>query len=345
MPASNLRRAVEIIGGLGVILGGGLLVACRAPRAPLRDAAFVAEEVPGVMNAGESYVVSVTVENRGTTTWTRAERYRLGAQNPPDNWTWLPRGRASLDRSDSVRPGERKIFRFTVTAPGEPGAHDFQWRMVQDGVEWFGEQTANRAVWVQTSAGEAEIIDTLDYFVSKQPSRALLGSHGLSHTLSGRDYYTVKWSPDSFELHSWDDEYVYLREDHSGSPVDFYSFTSGLWMKRRMRVGETLVSSANRIQWYDRSCRPGRSTRYTFQTTLEAHRRDFDAGGDLGRQDVIVLRYGDPGGSGYEKFFYSRQWGWIAWEQYGRDGTLQREARFNRLGPAPVAPGRACSAR
>src|SRR5260370_1484579 len=117
MPASNLRRAVEIIGGLGVILGGGLLVACRAPRAPLRDAAFVAEEVPGVMNAGESYVVSVTVENRGTTTWTRAERYRLGAQNPPDNWTWLPRGRARLDRSGSVRPGERRGFRFTVTQP------------------------------------------------------------------------------------------------------------------------------------------------------------------------------------------------------------------------------------
>src|SRR5206468_12474973 len=119
-----------VIARLGVVLGIGLLGARRAPRARLRDATFVAQEVPGIMNAGESYVVSVTMENRGRTTWTRAERYRLGAQNPPDNWTWLPRGRATLDRSDSVGPGERKTFRFTVTAPGPPGAHDFQWQMV-----------------------------------------------------------------------------------------------------------------------------------------------------------------------------------------------------------------------
>ncbi len=338
-------RAAPIVGLLVAVLGVGLFVARRAPRAGLRDAAFVTQEVPGIMSAGESYVVSVTMENRGRTTWTRAERYRLGAQNPPDNWTWLPRGRATLDRSDSIRPGERKTFTFTVTAPGPPGAHDFQWQMVQDGAEWFGEATPNLAVRVQPSGGEAEVIDTLDYFVSKEPSRALQGPHALSHTLSGQDYYTVKWSSESFELHSWDDEYIYLREDHSGSPVDFYSFTSGLWMKRRMRVGETLVSSANRIQWYDRSCRPVRSTRYSFQTTLEAHRRDFEAGGDLGRQDAIVLRYADPGGAGYEKFYYSRQWGWIVWEQYGGDGTREREARFNRRGPAPVAPGRACSVR
>ena len=334
-----------IVLGLGVLLGAGYLVARRAPRAGVRDAAFVGQEVPTVMNAGDSHVVSVTMENRGTTTWTRADRYRLGAQNPPDNWTWLPRGRATLDRSDSVRPGERKTFRFTVTAPDTPGPHAFQWQMVQDGAEWFGEPTANLLVQVQAKGGEPEVIATLDYFVSKEPARGLQGPHSLSHTLSGRDYYTVKWSADSFELHSWDDEYVYLREDHSGSPVDFYSFSSGLWMKRRMRVGESLVSSGNRIQWYDRSCRPVRSTRYSFQTTLEAHLPDFDAGGDLGRQDVIVLRYADPGGAGYEKFYYSRQWGWIVWEQYGGDGKVQREARFNRRGPPPVAPGRACSAR
>ena len=88
------------------------------------------------------------------------------------------------------------------------------------------------------------------------------------------------------------DVYAYFNNDWEG-----YALDNGLWMKRRMRVGETLVSSANRIQWYDRSCRPVRSTRYSFQTTLEAHRRDFEAGGDLGRQDAIVLRYADPGGA------------------------------------------------
>src|SRR6266487_2624293 len=156
MPASTLRRAAGIAGLLAAVLGVGYFAARRAPRA--RDAAFVSQEVPAVMKAGESYVVSVTMENRGTTTWTRAERYRLGAQNPPDNWTWLPRGRVALDRSDSVRPGERKAFRFTVTAPAPPGTHAFQWQMVQDGAEWFGETTPNVAERVQPSGGEAELV-------------------------------------------------------------------------------------------------------------------------------------------------------------------------------------------
>ena len=92
------------------------------------------------MDAGLSYLVSVTMQNNGSNTWTQAENYRLGSQNPQDNYTW------ELNRVDlpaSVPPGGQVTFSLYVTAPYNSGTYNFQWRMVQDGIEWFGDATPN----------------------------------------------------------------------------------------------------------------------------------------------------------------------------------------------------------
>jgi hypothetical protein len=39
----------------------------------------------------------------------------------------------------TVTPGQDYEFSFTITAPATPGLYQFQWRMVQESVEWFGE--------------------------------------------------------------------------------------------------------------------------------------------------------------------------------------------------------------
>ena len=114
---------------------------------PYNDAAYVSQSVPSPMCTGKSYSVSVTMRNTGTTTWTAAGNYRLGSQNPQDNTIWGT-GRVFLSGSDSIGPGASKTFAFTVTAPSTPGTYNFQWRMVQDGVEWFGGYTPNVAVTV-----------------------------------------------------------------------------------------------------------------------------------------------------------------------------------------------------
>jgi hypothetical protein len=44
-----------------------------------------------------------------------------------------------------VAPGQEKTFRFAVTPPVTPGTYNFQWRMVQEQVEWFGENSHNVA--------------------------------------------------------------------------------------------------------------------------------------------------------------------------------------------------------
>src|SRR3954471_8265743 len=83
--------------------------------------------------------------------WTAAEGYRLGSQSPANNTTWGP-GRVELPRA-SVAPGEEVTFAFPVTAPATPGTRSFQWRMQQEGVEWFGDASPSMEITV-ADAGE-----------------------------------------------------------------------------------------------------------------------------------------------------------------------------------------------
>jgi RHS repeat-associated protein len=111
-------------------------------------AAFVSQSVPATMTAGAAYAVTVRMLNQGTTTWTPGQAYRLGSQNPQDNTTWMNPNRVNLLPGDSVSPGATTTFSFVVTAPSSPGSYNFQWQMVQEGVEWFGAKTPNIAVQV-----------------------------------------------------------------------------------------------------------------------------------------------------------------------------------------------------
>ena len=110
------------------------------------QAEFVSQSVPKAMYGGESYNVSVTLKNVGNTTWQTSSNYWLGSQNPQDNMTW---GMNRVWLPSAVPPGGTITIPFTVTAPGKSATYNFQWRMVQDGVEWFGPQTPNVPVTVK----------------------------------------------------------------------------------------------------------------------------------------------------------------------------------------------------
>lgn len=109
-------------------------------------ARFVSQNVPATMLASRSYSVSVTMQNTGTSTWTSDNLYRLGSQSPQDNTMWGTH-RMQLPAGVSVAPGQQVSFTFLVTAPG-PGVYRFQWRMVQDLVQWFGETTPSQNITV-----------------------------------------------------------------------------------------------------------------------------------------------------------------------------------------------------
>jgi hypothetical protein len=61
----------------------------------------------------------------------------LGSQNPQDNSTW-GFNRVSLP-SSPIAAGQNATFTFTAAAPMTAGVYAFSWRMVQDGVQWFGD--------------------------------------------------------------------------------------------------------------------------------------------------------------------------------------------------------------
>ena len=112
------------------------------------NARFVAQSVPSTFEPGVSYNISVTFKNTGTTTWQNSNAYRLGTQSPQDNTIWLGTNRVALPYD--VAPDEEVTFDITITAPTTEGIYTLQWRMVQDGVEWFG-QMSEAAYFVAVS--------------------------------------------------------------------------------------------------------------------------------------------------------------------------------------------------
>jgi hypothetical protein len=110
------------------------------------EASFISQIVPQEMIAGQKYTISISLQNSGTTIWEDDQKYRLGSQSPQDNDIWG--GRTFLNPGEKVLPGEIKHFVFTVTAPEESGEYTFQWRMVQENKEWFGNFTTKTPIRV-----------------------------------------------------------------------------------------------------------------------------------------------------------------------------------------------------
>ncbi|SEQ79716.1 hypothetical protein [Arthrobacter sp. OV608] len=120
----------------------------RVWRSAPNNASFVRQTVPDFMLHGGLSDVSVTLRNDGTRTWTTADFYGLGAQAPQDNVIWGS-GRQALPHS--VAPRDEVTFAFSILAP-PPGGATFQWRMVQDGTEWFGALTPAVQIYLEASA-------------------------------------------------------------------------------------------------------------------------------------------------------------------------------------------------
>ncbi|MEE9311529.1 MAG: NBR1-Ig-like domain-containing protein [Planctomycetota bacterium] len=113
-------------------------------------AQMVSFTAPAVMEVSQQYAVEVTVKNMGSTTWKSVgnKPWRLGSEGPKDNKTWGI-SRVNLPQGTEVRPKETYTFSITLTAPAKAGSYSMQWRMVQDGVQWFGETSEKLTITVE----------------------------------------------------------------------------------------------------------------------------------------------------------------------------------------------------
>ncbi|MBI4439575.1 hypothetical protein HY638_01225 [Candidatus Woesearchaeota archaeon] len=107
------------------------------------DSQCVSNTIPASISTGSTKSVSVTMKNTGSTTWTDAANYRLGSQDPQDNFRWgIARDRVSAN----VAPGQQHTFEFGITAPLTPGTYSSRWKMLQENVRWFGQTCGPTAV-------------------------------------------------------------------------------------------------------------------------------------------------------------------------------------------------------
>ncbi|MFY0566990.1 trypsin-like serine protease [Archangium lansingense] len=122
---------------------------------PTNAATFVSQSIPTEVQAGQPFTVSITVRNTGAAAWTQDLAYRLGSQSRQDNTVWGV-GRVGLDYFDMISPGSTKTFTFTAVAPDldYTDTRVFQWRMLRESVEWFGEYTPRSIITVRGRYGD-----------------------------------------------------------------------------------------------------------------------------------------------------------------------------------------------
>lgn len=115
-----------------------------APNTPdvetVNGASFFSTSFPSEMSCGEEHDVFIEMKNTGTSTWTRAESFKLGTVGDEDPFhlaprEWLPEG---ID----IAPEDTWVFMFKIEAPDEDGIYTSDWQMVQESVGWFGEVQA-----------------------------------------------------------------------------------------------------------------------------------------------------------------------------------------------------------
>jgi hypothetical protein len=94
--------------------------------------------VPPTLQPGQKANVTITFRNAGGSTWAPGSKHLLGSQSDRDNTIW-GFGRVALPKT--VPSNGKVTFGFTVTAPPAEGTYRFQWQMLQENVEWFGDPT------------------------------------------------------------------------------------------------------------------------------------------------------------------------------------------------------------
>ncbi len=110
----------------------------------INDAQFISDDMYEVLIQSEHSGAWVKFKNTGTSTWTTAKGYKLGSQNPEDNNTW---GKSRYPLPHDVIPGQEVSFLTQFSAPNAD-KYNFQWQMIQEGVQWFGAKSTNKIITV-----------------------------------------------------------------------------------------------------------------------------------------------------------------------------------------------------
>jgi hypothetical protein len=118
--------------------GIGVLINLSSDMVPVPNAQFVSDTIPSVMDAGNSYNVSVTFLNSGTKPWTVQDNTTMGTVLGSDAAKFGATTNQTVQIGTIVRPGQSYTFSFTLTAPAMNGTYHPKVQMVWENHQMFG---------------------------------------------------------------------------------------------------------------------------------------------------------------------------------------------------------------
>ncbi len=130
------------------------------------NALFVSQNLPEWV-PGSTVQFSVTMKNTGTTTWTKEGNYKLMSQSPAQNTIWGT-DQVNLEEGESIPPNAQKTFTFDVKIPAYNGNFNFQWQMVQEAEEWFGNKSELKVISFGHQSAFMDDCDALTDWKSSQ---------------------------------------------------------------------------------------------------------------------------------------------------------------------------------
>jgi hypothetical protein len=231
------------------MLDGSIPLTSTIPITPTsasgNNSEFVSQQsIPLTMGLNEKVTVSITFKNAGTSTWTKAGGYMLGSQNSQDNTTW-GLNRVSLGDSDVILPGEVITFVFEINGPSIAGNNNFQWKMIQENVEWFGASSPNKVIRVGDGGNYLDDCDTKSnwnpWALTLNTSNKVQGLGCLEFIGSLEPEYSKVFSP----------AYKTVGSD-TGATLQFWYYVSDvslLTTNNQVEIGSSGAPDQNEYSW------------------------------------------------------------------------------------------------
>ena len=209
-------------------------------------AEFITQQnIPALLRLNQNAIVNVTMKNIGLTTWTKASGYKLGSQNTQDNTLW-GFSRVELSDTDAILPGQEKTFQFEITAPNIAGNNNFQWKLIKEGVEWFGGLTPNKTIAI----GAENYLDDCDSKTNWSLCNCtlVLNSVDKKQGLSSLEFT----GPEIIEFSRVFSPVYNTVGSTTGATLQFWYYVSDvskLTTKNKVEIGSSGVPDTNEYNW------------------------------------------------------------------------------------------------
>lgn len=266
------------------------LVAFPATAALAGDnAKFTHFEFPSKLEPGQRVTVKVRVKNTGKDAWTHPD-VKLGAKDDGAGQAarFLEKAggdpvRVWLDANETVPRGAEREFQFDIVAPDQEGVYVPAFRMVREGVHWFGKTVRKIVVVCRAGGGNTPAPPPPS---APQADDAKLVSASIPASMDADQRGTFEVVVQNTGTATWDDSWrLGVVGDGNGDGARFLERLPGESNRVHLPSGTTVA--------------PGASFKFTFNviapTTVRTYRIELQMVhegiawfGEVARQDVVV---------------------------------------------------------